>query len=102
VCDGWAQCPQRDDEWLCDENPCPDGCVCQGLAFVCRQPSHLQLFPNLRYLDGSGSGLSLSDLQSNVYLMHLVLTWCGLKSKDLIRMKNLNLRFLDLSHNLVE
>jgi Leucine-rich repeat (LRR) protein len=34
--------------------------------------------------------------------MHLVLAWCGLKSKDLIDMKNPNLRFLDLSHNLVE
>ncbi|PVD35473.1 hypothetical protein C0Q70_02436 [Pomacea canaliculata] len=34
VCDGWSQCPEGDDELLCDLS-CPDTCVCHGLAFTC-------------------------------------------------------------------
>jgi hypothetical protein len=101
LCDGWPQCPQRDDEWLC-RNPCPHGCVCDGLAFVCVHPFPSRLHPQLRYLDGSGSGISPVSLQDNVYLVCLVLSHCQLKEHDLINMANANLRFLDLSKNLIE
>jgi hypothetical protein len=37
-----------------------------------------------------------------VYLVHLVLARCDLQGKDLLHMNNPNLRFLDLSHNLVD
>jgi hypothetical protein len=102
LCDGWPQCPQRDDEWLCEENPCPDGCMCQGLAFVCVLPFPSHLHPQLRYLDGSGSGISPASLHFNMYLIHLVLTRCQLIENDLVQMNNANLKFLDLSKNLIE
>jgi hypothetical protein len=50
LCDGWAQCPQHDDEWLCGEGPCPDRCLCQGLAFVCDDFFLIHSYPKLRYL----------------------------------------------------
>ena len=31
VCDGWRQCPQRDDENFCNLT-CPNACVCQGYS----------------------------------------------------------------------
>jgi hypothetical protein len=99
VCDGWAQCPQCDDEWLCDERPCPETCLCHGLAFVCDQPFHADLYPQLRYLDGTRSGMSPGDLPSNSYLIHLILARCGVQHVHEMRLPNL--RLLDLSFNLV-
>ena len=46
VCDGLAQCPRHDDELLCN-SLCPQGCVCQGLAFVCGQPFDDRRFSHL-------------------------------------------------------
>jgi Leucine-rich repeat (LRR) protein len=97
VCDGWAQCPQRDDEWLCDERPCPETCLCHGLAFVCDQPFHADLYPQLRYLDGTGSGITPHNLTSHRYLVHLSLSRCGLKKLQIHSLPNL--KNLDLSFN---
>jgi hypothetical protein len=44
--------------------------VCDGLAFVCVHPFPTHLYPQLRYLDGSGSGVSPASLQFNVYLTY--------------------------------
>jgi Leucine-rich repeat (LRR) protein len=76
--------------------------VCDGLAFVCVHPFPSHLHPQLRYLHGSGSGISPACLQDNVYLIHLVLSQCQLNDTALIHMDNANLRFLDLSENLIE
>jgi hypothetical protein len=54
--------------------PCPETCLCHGLAFVCDQPFHADLYPQLRYLDGTGSGITPNTLTSNVYLIHLTLS----------------------------
>ena len=39
LCDGIPQCPDRDDELLCNEQDeglfCPDPCLCYGLAVYC-------------------------------------------------------------------
>jgi hypothetical protein len=94
VCDGWPQC---DDEWLCDVKPCPETCLCHGLAFVCDQPFQAGLYPQMRYLDGTGSGMTPHNLTSNVYLIHLVLSTCGLQTFDANTL--LNLKYLDLSLN---
>nr|KAG5702060.1 hypothetical protein BaRGS_032309 [Batillaria attramentaria] len=45
---------QMDDELLCDLT-CPEGCRCQGLAFVCNQSFPASSYPDLRYLDASVS-----------------------------------------------
>nr|KAG5702061.1 hypothetical protein BaRGS_032310 [Batillaria attramentaria] len=45
---------QMDDELLCDLT-CPEGCRCQGLAFVCNQSFPASSYPDLRYLDASAS-----------------------------------------------
>nr|KAG5686827.1 hypothetical protein BaRGS_016682 [Batillaria attramentaria] len=58
VCDGVFHCPQQDDELLCDLT-CPEGCRCQGLAFVCTTFFPARSHPDLRYLDASGSGQML-------------------------------------------
>ena len=98
MCDGWPQCPQRDDEWLCDMT-CPAQCLCQGHAFLRPQPFSAHLFPQLRYLDARGSGLTPSHLKSNVYIVRLSLANCGITF--LPDMAFPNLQFLDLSYNLI-
>ena len=96
MCDGWPHCPEGDDEWLCDMT-CPKQCLCQGHAFLCPQPFSAHLFPQLRYLDGRGSGMTPSDLTSNHYIVHLSLSRCALSLLPSMAMKNL--QFLDLSEN---
>ncbi|KAL8578993.1 hypothetical protein ACOMHN_001955 [Nucella lapillus] len=32
LCDGWGQCPQRDDELMCDMT-CPEGCLCEARLY---------------------------------------------------------------------
>ncbi|KAL8567282.1 hypothetical protein ACOMHN_023325 [Nucella lapillus] len=52
LCDGWSHCPLRDDELLCDVT-CPVDC--QGHTFLCVQPFSATLFPQILYLDATGS-----------------------------------------------
>ena len=96
VCDGWPQCPQHDDERFCDLT-CPENCTCQGLAFVCRLNFPVHLYPQIRYLDAGGTGLTPLRLIENTMLIHLSLANCGLA-----HLRNLtlpNLRSVDLSDN---
>ena len=96
VCDGWSQCPQRDDEWLCGM-VCPPECLCQGHAFLCSQLFPAHLFPQLRCLDARGSGITVDKLTKNTYLIHLNLADCYLRF--LPEMKFANLQVFDLSKN---
>ena len=96
VCDGWSQCPQRDDEWLCGM-VCPPQCLCQGHAFLCSRPFPAHLFPQLRYLDASGSGMTLDNVINNTYLVNLNLADCSIQALSSIEF--LNLRIIDLSWN---
>jgi hypothetical protein len=102
VCDGWEQCPQGDDEWLCDVGPCPDGCLCQGLAFLCLQPFTPDYFPALRYLEVQNAPFSMSRVPAGVraYLVYLkVNNGTGV---ILPEGKFPNLQKLDLSKNNIE
>ena len=96
VCDGEPQCPQRDDELLCGF-VCPAACRCHGLAFFCQRFFHPTSYPQLRFLDASGSGMTPSDLVNNSMLIHLNLARCSLT--DIHRLSLPNLRLLDLSDN---
>ena len=96
MCDGWPQCPQRDDEWLCDMT-CPAQCLCQGHAFLCPQPFFAHGFPELRYLDARGSGMTPFDLKNNTYIMRLSLARCSITFLPDVKFPNL--LFLDLGHN---
>ena len=96
VCDGWSQCPQRDDEWLCGV-VCPPECLCQGHAFLCSQPFPAHLFPQLRYLDARGSGMTLDELTNNTYVINLNLADCSIQF--LTSMNFPNLMSIDLSYN---
>ena len=98
MCDGWHQCPQRDDEWLCDMT-CPAQCLCQGHAFLCPQPFSAHLFPQLRYLDARGSGMTQSDLRNNTCIARLSLAQCSVRF--LSEMNLPNVLFLDLSYDLI-
>ena len=96
VCDFHYDCPQQDDELFCDL-ACPDSCTCHGLAYSCPQAFQAERFPEVRYLDASGSGLTAAELGHNVMLIHLSLAGCGLR-----RLHNTtlpNLRSLDISQN---
>ena len=99
LCDGVAQCPWRDDELLC-EATCPQHCRCQGLAFVCHQPFQADGFPQVRYLDASGSGMTLADLADNRYLVYVTLASSGLL--NIARITLPNLWHLDLSKNAID
>jgi len=96
VCDGLYDCPQQDDELFCDL-ACPDGCTCHARAFSCRRAFQAERFPEVRYLDARGSGLTIAQLEHNAMLIHLSLAGCGLE-----RLHNTtlpNLRSLDISRN---
>ena len=96
MCDGWPQCPQRDDEWLCDMT-CPVQCLCQGHAFQCPQPFSAHLYPQLRFLDARGSGMTPSDLRNNTYVINLILAHSSISF--LSGMVCPNLKYVDLSYN---
>ncbi|XP_070179145.1 G-protein coupled receptor GRL101-like [Littorina saxatilis] len=96
LCDGWPQCPQHDDELLCGL-ACPEGCRCQGHAFICLGSFFAMTFTSLRYLDAHTSGMTLSDLSANVYLVHLSLARCGVTHLSAVQLPNL--QYMDLSHN---
>ena len=96
MCDGWPQCPQRDDEWLCDMI-CPAQCLCQGHAFRCAEMFPAHLYPELRYLDAGGSGMALLELANNTYIIRLSLAQCSIRVLSDLNFSNL--QFLDLSHN---
>ncbi|XP_025101639.1 G-protein coupled receptor GRL101-like [Pomacea canaliculata] len=98
MCDGRPQCPQHDDELFCDLR-CPQGCVCQGLAFLCSETFDMQNVPALRYLDARGSGLSTKDLSPTIYLAWLSLAACNLQVLYNISLPTL--QTLDLSDNLI-
>ena len=98
LCDGWPQCPQHDDEWLCHVT-CPPQCLCHGLAFLCPRPFPAHHFTQLRYLDAAGSTMTLDDLKGDVYLTWLSLESCGVGHVHDVDLPNL--RVLDLSHNLL-
>jgi Leucine-rich repeat (LRR) protein len=102
VCDGWEQCPQGDDEWLCDVGPCPGGCFCQGLAFLCHKPFSPVRFPALRYLDVQNTPLNVSLLpeDTRVYLIYLRVN--NGSCVEMPRQKLNNLQTLDLSGNNIE
>ena len=96
MCDGFPHCPGHDDEWLCDMT-CPSHCLCQGHAFLCLQRFTAHLFPQLRYLDGRGSGMTPSDLKNNPYIVRLSLARCSVSVLSGLTFPNL--QFMDLRHN---
>ncbi|KAL8581370.1 hypothetical protein ACOMHN_034448 [Nucella lapillus] len=96
LCDGWSHCPLHDDELLCDV-ACPVDCVCQGHTFLCFQPFSATFFPQLRYLDATGSGMTLSDVNNHDHLFHLILARCSLTLLPHLMLSSL--RILDLSNN---
>ena len=96
VCDGWPQCPQRDDQLLCNAI-CPAVCQCQGLAFVCRQSFPAADYPELRYLDAAGSSIIPENIPDILYLVYLSFSSCGLDSWPALHLRNL--QRLDLSYN---
>ena len=97
LCDGWPQCPQRDDEWLCNMT-CPEGCLCQGHGLLCTRPFSTHIFPQLRYLDAHGSGMAPSDLRNMTnYITYLNLAECSISV--LPAMSFPNLQHMDLSDN---
>ena len=98
VCDGNPQCPQKDDELLCGMS-CPQHCVCHGLAFTCTQHFAAAVFPGMRYLDASGSGMTPGHLTNNRMLVHMDLSECRLSSVGLLKFPNLI--SLDLSNNVL-
>ena len=75
LCDGWGQCPLRDDEFLCDFF-CPQGCQCLGQSFSCRNSFLPTLAKHLRFMDASGSDTTLADYHEHVYLIYLKLSNC--------------------------
>ena len=96
MCDSLPQCPQRDDEWLCDMT-CPLQCLCHGHALMCRQSFAAHLFPQLRYLDAGRSGMKPSDLRRNSYIVRLSLAHCSIRALSAMAFRNL--QYLDLGHN---
>ena len=98
LCDGSPQCPQRDDELVCDLK-CPAKCTCHGLAFVCAHSFLAHRHPELRYLDASASGMMPNQLRMNTLLIYLNLAGCELSSISDLNFPNVLI--LDLSENVL-
>ena len=98
LCDGLEQCPQNDDELVCDLQ-CPDHCMCYGLAVTCVSPFAASSIPDMRYLDASGTSMTVSDLVNNSMLVHITLARCRLTAFPPVEFPNLHI--LDLSENLL-
>ena len=96
VCDGVFQCPERDDELMCDMT-CPDNCQCYGHAFVCTGKFAAEQYPDLRYLNADGTGMTLLHVSANRMLIHLSLQHCGISEMDSVDLPNL--KSLDLRYN---
>ena len=98
VCDTVVHCQLRDDEWRCSEDPhCPDGCQCQGLAFICSQTFPASSHPDLRYIDASQSGMALEEFGDNFFLVELRLVGCDLQNLSSVSLPNLQI--INLSEN---
>ena len=98
LCDQLDQCPQKDDEAFCGLT-CPDHCTCYGLAYICKKAFHTWRYPDVRSLNGKGSGLTVADLSNNTMLIHLSLANCSLRYVHHLTFPNLH--SLDLSENLI-
>ena len=97
LCDGWAQCPQRDDELGCDIPPCPSHCTCYGLAWFCTNKAVSHAPSHIHFLDARGSGTRFAALVNTTMLVYLNLERCGIVSMDLPQLQNLC--FLHLADN---
>jgi hypothetical protein len=98
-CDGWEQCPQGDNELLCDVGPCPDSCLCQGLAFLCHRPFSSDNFPALRYLDVQNAPLNVSQLPALTQTYIVCLRVNNGSGVVLPEVEFSNLQTVDLSGN---
>ena len=96
LCDKVTSCPDNDDELLCDVT-CPHSCVCIGLSFFCSQTFPAAHFPELRYLDVSGTDMIPSNLSENSMLIHASFADCRFEQISFPRLPNL--RSLDLRNN---
>ena len=128
VCDDIPQCPQQDDEVLC-QSPCPQHCHCQGLSWVCDkkidpqyfrtntsgdiQENRIPVSSQPRYLDASHSGVDFSDVVALNMLVRLRLSHCDINNVSFSSHTSStpsennelifpNLQYIDLSHNDIE
>ena len=96
LCDEVFQCPQHDDELMCNFT-CPGSCICYGHAFICSDRFLAKQYPDLRYLEASGTGMTLEDVSYNRLLIHLHLQKCDITGIGALDLPNL--QYLDLSRN---
>ena len=96
LCDKVTSCPDNDDELLCDVT-CPHSCVCIGLSFFCSQTFPAAHFPELRYVDVSGTDMIPPSLSENSMLIHASFADCRFEQISFPRLPNL--RSLDLRNN---
>lgn len=110
VCDGHAHCINGDDELLCNF-VCPDNCSCYGLAVICStgtfNQSYIAQFPkqtrSLLFSSNVEIGSSLSENVLDFPFLYL-LNISRLRLEDIPAysfVKLINLRVLDMSHNLI-
>lgn len=99
ICDGVPHCPNKDDELYCNLT-CPPRCTCEGYAFKCIQMFSPLEYPQVRYLDLSGTPKpQLTNFRVMEYLFFLNLSRCALTSvllQDLPRLQVLDLSFNDM------
>ena len=71
--------------------------MCQGLSFICSRTFRAPAFPELRYLDATGTGMDVAQFNSHFLLAYLRLANCDI---DMLSVPSLpNLLVLDLSWN---
>ena len=104
-CDGFAQCPLFDDEYLCNKT-CPENCTCDGLYIKCSSFSSTIAFPSdVRKLDLSTTSLESTNVSLREYILLIDLNVSSAKLSDLRQIdisKSHNMQVLDLSYNIIE
>ena len=104
-CNGKRECPQGDDEWLCD-TVCPLGCQCHGLTYFCvgsgwnTLPDILSTEVRKLVLSNNSLALDNSTFANFLWLGELYLAANGISELQRLCFGDLyNLYILDLSYN---
>ena len=100
VCDQFPQCPQQDDELLCNFT-CPLHCLCLGLVFKCDSTSEIRSFPErVRALNMRAIDPELSEFQKFSMLIFLDVSNSRLDSISHVFFPNL--QFLIVEKNFIK
>ena len=112
MCNGMADCPYGDDEYICKIPLCSSSCKCKGRAYICTRSNltnsnfSFTTEANIWYLSVAENQLSFTggdtQLQSVPSVRYLNFSYNLISGITGIFVKQTSLQILDLSHNNIQ